>query len=195
MVIWVRWHCPLDTGFKILALAVWGRARHLSVSEALHNTDFFRAIATIICKKQREIISTHSLLSQTERLFEKPFFPRLLLFRVSVDNPRGCSLVHTVRPPPPPQQCQSAPCAGNKTGPRVRHGWALRCHSCKGEPRDRHDSDITLLEVMPSAWATVKAAAGSAVTSSDHRKKIDASIRINCDVDATLLQCFVLNRK
>ena len=37
----VRWHCPPDTGFEIRALAVWGRARYLSVTEALHNTEFY----------------------------------------------------------------------------------------------------------------------------------------------------------
>ena len=40
MVRWVRWHCPPDTGFEIRALAVWGRARYFSVTEAPHNTDF-----------------------------------------------------------------------------------------------------------------------------------------------------------
>ena len=38
----VRWHCPPDTGFEIRALAVRGRARYLSVTEAPHNTDFHR---------------------------------------------------------------------------------------------------------------------------------------------------------
>ena len=37
---WIRWHCPSDTGFEIRALAVWGRARYLSVTEAPHYTDF-----------------------------------------------------------------------------------------------------------------------------------------------------------
>ena len=40
MVRWLRWHCPPDTRFEIRALAVWGRARYLSVTEAPHNTDF-----------------------------------------------------------------------------------------------------------------------------------------------------------
>ena len=40
MVRWLRWHCPSDTGFEIRALAVWGRARYLSVTEAPHSTDF-----------------------------------------------------------------------------------------------------------------------------------------------------------
>ena len=40
MVRWLRWYCPPDTGFVIQALAVWGRARYLSVTEAPHNTDF-----------------------------------------------------------------------------------------------------------------------------------------------------------
>ena len=39
MVRWLRRHCPPDTGFEIRALAVWGRARYLSVTEAPHNTD------------------------------------------------------------------------------------------------------------------------------------------------------------
>ena len=40
MVRWLRWHCPQDTGFEIRTLAVWGRARYLSVTEAPHNTNF-----------------------------------------------------------------------------------------------------------------------------------------------------------
>ena len=40
MVRWLRWHCPPDAGFEIRALAAWGRARYLSVTEAPHNTDF-----------------------------------------------------------------------------------------------------------------------------------------------------------
>ena len=40
MVRWLRWHCPPDTGFEIRVLAVWGRARYLSVTEAPHNTNF-----------------------------------------------------------------------------------------------------------------------------------------------------------
>ena len=40
MVRWLRWYCPPDTEFEIRALAVWGRARYLSVTEAPHNTDF-----------------------------------------------------------------------------------------------------------------------------------------------------------
>ena len=40
LVRWMRWHCPPDTGFEIRSLAVWGRARYLSVTEAPHNTDF-----------------------------------------------------------------------------------------------------------------------------------------------------------
>ena len=36
----LRWHCPPDTRFEIRALAVWGRARYLSVTEAPHYSDF-----------------------------------------------------------------------------------------------------------------------------------------------------------
>ena len=35
MVRWMRWHCPPDKGFEIRALAVWSRARYVSVTEAL----------------------------------------------------------------------------------------------------------------------------------------------------------------
>ena len=38
MVRWMRWHCPPDTGFEIWALAVWGRARYFSVTEAEFQT-------------------------------------------------------------------------------------------------------------------------------------------------------------
>ena len=37
----MRWHCPPDTRFEIRALAVWGRARYFSVTEAPHNTSFY----------------------------------------------------------------------------------------------------------------------------------------------------------
>ena len=42
MVRWMRWHCPPDTGFEIRALAVWGRAHHLSVTEVPHNIESLR---------------------------------------------------------------------------------------------------------------------------------------------------------
>ena len=41
MVRWMRWHCLPDTGIEIRALAVWGRARYLSVTEAPNNTEFY----------------------------------------------------------------------------------------------------------------------------------------------------------
>ena len=41
-VRWMRWHCPPDTEFEIRALAVWGRARYLSVMEASHNIESIR---------------------------------------------------------------------------------------------------------------------------------------------------------
>ena len=34
MVRWMRWHCSPDTWFEIRALAVWGRARYFSFTEA-----------------------------------------------------------------------------------------------------------------------------------------------------------------
>ena len=41
MVRWTRWHRPPDTRFEIRALAVPGRARYLSVTDASHNTEFY----------------------------------------------------------------------------------------------------------------------------------------------------------
>ena len=39
---WGWWdECPTDRGFEIRAMKVWGRARCLSVTEALHNTEFY----------------------------------------------------------------------------------------------------------------------------------------------------------
>ena len=38
----MRWHCPPDTDFEIRALTVWGRARYLSVTDALHNIELLR---------------------------------------------------------------------------------------------------------------------------------------------------------
>ena len=43
MVRWMRWHYPTDTGFEMRALAVWRRARYLSVTEALYNTEYLGA--------------------------------------------------------------------------------------------------------------------------------------------------------
>ena len=54
MVRWLRWHCPPDTGFEIRVLAVWGRARYLSVTEAPHNTNFH----TWMGKKQFRFFQT-----------------------------------------------------------------------------------------------------------------------------------------
>ena len=41
-VRWMKWHCPPDTGFEIRTLAIWGRARYLSVTGAPHNVDSLR---------------------------------------------------------------------------------------------------------------------------------------------------------
>ena len=38
----MRWHCPPDTKLEIRALAVWGRARYLSVKEAPHIIEYLR---------------------------------------------------------------------------------------------------------------------------------------------------------
>ena len=42
MVRWIRWHCPPDTGFEIRALAVWGRARYISVMEVSNSINSLR---------------------------------------------------------------------------------------------------------------------------------------------------------
>ena len=38
----MRWHYPLDIEFEIRALAVWGRERYLSATEAPHNNKSLR---------------------------------------------------------------------------------------------------------------------------------------------------------
>ena len=42
MVRWVIWHCSPDAGLEIRALVVWGRARYLFVTEALHNIEYLQ---------------------------------------------------------------------------------------------------------------------------------------------------------
>ena len=80
MVRWLRWHCPPDTGFEIRALAVWGRARYLSVTEASHNTDFHKWMG----KK-------HFLFPSNRR--DREPNPQLLAWKAAV-------LTTTLGPPP-----------------------------------------------------------------------------------------------
>ena len=79
MVRWLRWHCPPDTGFEIRTLAVWGRARYLSVTEAPHNTNF------------------HTWMGKKHFVFFKPprpgTEPRTLAWKAAV-------LTTTLGPPP-----------------------------------------------------------------------------------------------
>ena len=42
MVRRMKWHCPPVTGLEIRVLAVWGRARYLSVTEAPYDIESFR---------------------------------------------------------------------------------------------------------------------------------------------------------
>ena len=58
MVRWLRWHCPPDTGLEIRALAVWGRARYLSVTEAPHNTDFHTWMGIINMEQNMGLLVT-----------------------------------------------------------------------------------------------------------------------------------------
>ena len=73
MVRWLRWHCPPDTGFEIRALAVWGWARYLSVTEAPHNTNFH----TWMGKKQFRFFQT----AETGKWNESGFRPPLCTYR------------------------------------------------------------------------------------------------------------------
>ena len=82
MVRWLRWHCPPDTGFEIRALAVWGRVRYLSVTEAPNNTNFH----TWMGKKQF-CVSFKPPRPGTE--------PRTLAWKAAV-------LTTTLGPPPTP---------------------------------------------------------------------------------------------
>ena len=42
MVRWMRWHCPPDIAFEIRTLAVWGRVRYFSFTEAPRNIESLR---------------------------------------------------------------------------------------------------------------------------------------------------------
>ena len=53
----MRWHCPPDTGFKIRALAVWGRAHYLSVTEAPHNIESLQELITQQTNSQTKHLS------------------------------------------------------------------------------------------------------------------------------------------
>ena len=50
IVRWVRWHCPLDTGFEIQTLDVRGRARYLSVTEAPYKSEFYEWMGKKQCR-------------------------------------------------------------------------------------------------------------------------------------------------
>ena len=48
LIGWVRWPFSPGTGFEIGAMAVWGRARDLSVTKASHKTEEFCVFEIII---------------------------------------------------------------------------------------------------------------------------------------------------
>ena len=69
----LRWHCPPDTEFEIQALAVWGRARHLSVAEAPHNIESVRASREdIFCFFARAGFQPQSPISKQAALTTAP---------------------------------------------------------------------------------------------------------------------------
>ena len=75
MVRWLRWHCPPDTGFEIRTLAVWGRARYLSVTEAPHNTDFHTWMGKkqfIFLSNRRDREPNPELWRERQRLTKHP---------------------------------------------------------------------------------------------------------------------------
>ena len=81
MVRWMRWHCPPDTGLEIRALAVWGRAHYLWVTEAPHKTEFYTWMG------KKHFVSFKPPRSGTE--------PRTLASKAAV-------LTTTLGPPPTP---------------------------------------------------------------------------------------------
>ena len=110
MVRWMRWHCPPDTGLEIRALAVWGRARYLSVTEAPHNTVFHtwmgkkhfvsfkpprpgtepRTLAWKAAVLTTTLGPPPSLLSNSSKLVT-PFIPRFALMSIfSIAKPLMC---------------------------------------------------------------------------------------------------------
>ena len=104
MVIWLRWHCPPDTGFEIRAMAVWGRARYLSVTEAPHNTNFH----TWMGKKQLCFFQNAETGNRTPDYGVKgsganhyPRAPALLVCKLDTLYGAGECKHHPATPPPP----------------------------------------------------------------------------------------------
>ena len=93
MVRWMRWHSPPDTGFETRALAVRGRARYLSVTEVLHNTEFHT------WKEKKHFVSLKPPTPGTE--------PRTLAWKAAV-------LTTTLGPPPVMSSISSAAPAFSK---------------------------------------------------------------------------------
>ena len=63
MVRWMKLHCPPDTGLEIRALLVWGRARNLSVTEALNNIE-----SSIMIERERNILSLWNLSCEWQEI-------------------------------------------------------------------------------------------------------------------------------
>ena len=127
LVRWLRWHCPQDTGFKIRALAVWGRARYLSVTEAPHKTDFH----TWMGKK-------HFLFLSNRRDREPE--PRTLAWRAAVltttpgppDHPHAKTSQQTRYINPMLVQCWASVKDG---GPTLYQHWVNVWHEKNGTKR------------------------------------------------------------
>ena len=82
----LKWHCPSDQGFEIRVLAVWGRARYLSVTEAPHNTDFH----TWMGKKHFCFFQTAETGNQTPNSGVKGsganHYPRAMCYARTIEN-------------------------------------------------------------------------------------------------------------
>ena len=123
----MRWHCSPDTGFEIWALAVWGRARYLSVTEAPHNTDFH----TWMGKKHFCFFQTAETGNRTPNSGVKNHYPRVpapcqiwacvYLFGTPLQEDTRASRA-TVPPPPSPT---SLDIKANRNAPAIgRHRLA-----------------------------------------------------------------------
>ena len=127
MVRWLRWHCSPDTGFKTLALAVWGRARYISVTEASHKTDFHMWMG-----KKQLFVFFKPPRTGTE--------PRTLAWKAAV-------LTTTLGPPPPPRK-------GNSSDQKQCNEVARVVNEYMSSLADAQPDQYTFIDTWSKLWSS-----------------------------------------
>ena len=77
------WHCPPDAEFEIGALAIWGRVRYLSVTEAPLNIEYLRVSEEETfflwnLKAMQSGVLTRDLLLSKQAILRGPWCPLLI---------------------------------------------------------------------------------------------------------------------